>query len=291
MRSYEDHKKILELWEQGYNKVQIARMTGIPRRTVTDCIKRYESIAGLKQAMGKNTSTYENYETAKEILTLWEKGHTKTDIAKITGISRYHVTNCIERYRSVAQLNNAVNNDESISFTPKTSKISDRERSRRSGNRGYSDNDVVQAVKKSTSLRQTLIKLGLKPAGGNYATLKKTINELGLDTSHFRGKGWLKGEQVSIKVQIPLEKILVENSTYSNSSALRQRLIQEGIFIHKCSSCNLNTWKDKPIPLELDHINGDNRDHRLENLRLLCPNCHAMTSTYRGKNISVGDDE
>lgn len=265
-------------------------MTGIPRRTVTDCIKRYGSVAGLEQAMKEKTSDYENYESAKEILTLWEQGHTKTDIAKTTGISRYHVTNCIERYRSVAQLDNAVNNDEGISFTPKTSKISDIERARRSRNRRYSDEDVIQAVKKSASPRQTLIKLGLKPAGGNYAILKKTINDLGLDTSHFRGKGWLKGEQVSVKTQIPLDEILVEKSTYSNSSALRQRLIQEGIFIYQCSGCNLSIWNDKPIPLELDHINGDNRDHRLENLRLLCPNCHALTNTYRGKNIGVGDD-
>jgi 5-methylcytosine-specific restriction endonuclease McrA len=84
---------------------------------------------------------------------------------------------------------------------------------------------------------------------------------------------------------IPLEKILIENSTYVSSNDLRQRLIKEGIFEYRCMGCGLDTWLDQPIPLELDHINGSRSDQRLENLRLLCPNCHALTPTYRGKNM------
>ena len=66
---------------------------------------------------------------------------------------------------------------------------------------------------------------------------------------------------------------------------LRQRLIKEGLKLHQCESCLCETWMGQPIPLELDHINGDRWDSRLENLRLLCPNCHAQTDTYRGRNI------
>ena len=61
--------------------------------------------------------------------------------------------------------------------------------------------------------------------------------------------------------------------------------IKSGIFKHKCYKCNLYEWQSKPIPIELEHINGDHFDNRIENLTILCPNCHALTPTYRGKNI------
>lgn len=69
-----------------------------------------------------------------------------------------------------------------------------------------------------------------------------------------------------------------------SSHHLKNRFLAEGIFQHQCVSCNLTEWLERPIPLEIDYINGDRRDNRLENLRLLCPNCHALTETYRGRN-------
>lgn len=75
---------------------------------------------------------------------------------------------------------------------------------------------------------------------------------------------------------------------------LKRRLLEEGVKTARCEGCGGDEWRGAPIPLELDHINGDRRDHRLENLRLLCPNCHAQTPTYRGRNIgrypAAGDD-
>ena len=85
----------------------------------------------------------------------------------------------------------------------------------------------------------------------------------------------------------PLDQILIDQSSYTNSNALRKRLLREGVFKHTCSVCMNTEWLGKPIALELEHKNGDNRDHRLENLTLLCPNCHAMTDSYRGKNIGA----
>lgn len=81
----------------------------------------------------------------------------------------------------------------------------------------------------------------------------------------------------------PLNLIMVKGSTYQTNK-LRIRLLKEGLKEHKCERCCLTKWNKKPIPLELSHKNGINDDHRLENLELICPNCHAQTDTYRGKN-------
>jgi 5-methylcytosine-specific restriction endonuclease McrA len=149
----------------------------------------------------------------------------------------------------------------------------------------YTEEQFKNAVASSTSMRQVLKKLGLKEAGGNYTTTKNRIKNLGLDTSHFNGQGWNKGK--SIGPRTPVEQLLVLDRKYPYQSyKLKNRLLQEGIKVHQCECCGITKWNGQPAPLELDHINGINYDNRLENLRLLCPNCHAQTETYRGKNKS-----
>lgn len=81
-----------------------------------------------------------------------------------------------------------------------------------------------------------------------------------------------------------LKDILVENSMYKNTHRIKLKLINEGIFKEKCVSCGIgNEWNGEKLSLQLDHKNGVNNDHRIENLRLLCPNCHSQTKTYAGK--------
>ncbi|MBV9864030.1 MAG: HNH endonuclease [Abitibacteriaceae bacterium] len=83
----------------------------------------------------------------------------------------------------------------------------------------------------------------------------------------------------------PLELILVENSEYVSTNHLKRRLIREGLLENRCAICQYQEWLGKPLTLHLDHVNGISKDNRLENLRLLCPNCHSQTETYCGRNM------
>lgn len=111
---------------------------------------------------------------------------------------------------------------------------------------------------------------------------------MGLDTSHFTGQGWNVGNRYrQVKQAQPLKEILVKDSTYVSTSKLKLRLLKEGLKEYKCEMCGNTEWQGKPIPLELHHINGDHSDLRIENLQILCPNCHAFTDNYRGKVLSA----
>lgn len=153
----------------------------------------------------------------------------------------------------------------------------------------WTEEQLIEAVGSSRSYRQILIKLGLFVSSGNYRQIKKYITERNLDTSHLKGAYWSKGLKLGpSKKRIPLEDILVENSTYK-STKLAKRLINEGYFKEVCTECGLkNQWNNKPLVLHLDHVNGNPKDNRIENLRLLCPNCHSQTGTYcRGHKRST----
>lgn len=148
------------------------------------------------------------------------------------------------------------------------------------------DNDLLlNAIENSYSLRQVIIKLGLVPAGGNYEQIKKFIKLLKLNTSHFKGQGWNKGLKGIGHPRIALDKILVKNSNFQ-SYKLKARLFKNNIKNQKCEICGwFKNTNDGRVPLELDHINGDKHDNRLENIRILCPNCHSLQPTHRGRNI------
>lgn len=146
----------------------------------------------------------------------------------------------------------------------------------------YTSEDLKEACRTSLSKREVLIKLNVAPAGGNYYTLTKAIKTFEVDVSHFTGQLWSKGKVIGPRRD--LKEYLKKDTTSITSHSLRLRLIREGIFTHVCSKCKGTEWLSKPIPLELEHKDGDHSNNELSNLELLCPNCHAQTPTYRGKN-------
>lgn len=155
------------------------------------------------------------------------------------------------------------------------------------GRRSWTDEELIEAVKQSKSYRNVIKLLGLVPAGGNYVQVQYRIKSLGLNTSHFTGMGWSKGLRYHNSALLPLESLLVVGSRTS-SFKLKKRLIEVGL---KKAACELCGWAERSvdgrIPVELDHINGNHFDNRLENLRVLCPNCHSLQLTHRGKNKKV----
>jgi len=149
--------------------------------------------------------------------------------------------------------------------------------------RRWTQEQLRASLKKSRSLGQLLTFLGLRPVGGNYAQVKKYLQEDGLDYSHLRGRSWEKGKTRPFRPILSLEEILVNGSFYQ-SFKLKKRLFEAGLKEKRCEMCG---WaKSTPegyLPLELDHINGVHTDNRLENLRVLCPNCHSLQPTHRGR--------
>lgn len=156
--------------------------------------------------------------------------------------------------------------------------------------RKYKDESIVEAVKNNVSIAGVLRDLGLREIGGNYSYINKRIKDLNLDTSHFTGQLWSKGktvdrDKISSPISAPLEDIFA-NKVKIQSACLKERLIKAGLKEHRCECCGNSEWNGKPIPTELHHIDGNHNNNALNNLQILCPNCHAQTDNYCGKGVT-----
>lgn len=144
----------------------------------------------------------------------------------------------------------------------------------------YDYENFNKIISESKSINDCLYKLGMTRTGDNQITIKKYIRLYNIDTSHFLINKNVKEKYIKLK----LIDILKEKSTY-NRTLLKQRLYNEGLKERKCELCGQSEeWNGKHMSLILDHINGINDDNRIENLRIVCPNCNATLDTHCGKN-------
>lgn len=156
--------------------------------------------------------------------------------------------------------------------------------------RRWTDDQLREAVKNATSVYGVFRHMGMKVGGGQHFLVKQRIKALGLDTSHFTGQGWNRGMKVPTRPAFSFEEILVRNSPYVSGPDLKRRLLAAGLLEDRCALCGLlPEWQGKPLVMRLDHINGIRNDHRLENIRLLCPNCDSQTPTFAGRNKGKAD--
>lgn len=135
--------------------------------------------------------------------------------------------------------------------------------------------ELQQIASSVISLGAFLRELGLKSeGGGSYSTAKKYLQKLNIDTSHWKGKGWNKDNQ---------------NKNWSDlvtTSTIKKRLLKSRDYF--CDRCKLTSWCDTHIVLELHHIDGDATNNNLNNLELLCPNCHSQTSNFKNRKRTNG---
>lgn len=144
-----------------------------------------------------------------------------------------------------------------------------------------SKDEFTEIVLNSYSVREVVEKLGFSRNSGSMAIkVKERLAKDNIDHSHFKGR-----KAVGTKPVHKLDDILVKDSPYKNIHRLKIRLVNENRLKYECSICsNTGVWMGKPLTLQLDHIDGDNTNHEITNLRFLCPNCHSQTDTFAGRN-------
>ena len=153
-----------------------------------------------------------------------------------------------------------------------------------------SSDELQEIINNSNSLRELAIKLGYSSTHGGYTnSLYKMINERHLDLSKLNENREIQksinSRKKGMTVQERIDKYFVQNSKVGRNT-IRKIILKENIIPYQCDICgNTGIWNGQDMPLELDHINGVYNDHRLNNLRWLCPNCHAITDTYKGRNV------
>lgn len=142
----------------------------------------------------------------------------------------------------------------------------------------WNKENLEEAIKISTSYSETLRNLGIPTQGNNADTLKKYIEEYNLDISHFT---FGKSKNLSGIKYIPASEYLGTNK-YISTSKLKLKLLKEGLKENKCEICKITEWNGKPLVMQLHHIDGNNKNNSLDNLQMLCPNCHSQTENYCG---------
>jgi hypothetical protein len=153
----------------------------------------------------------------------------------------------------------------------------------------YTEEQAREAIAASLTFTEALRRLGMCWSGGNHLTLKKRAAEWSISTDHFDPDAVRR--RAVRRDAIPLAEVLVENSTYARG-LLKQRLYETGLKLARCELCSQDEhWHGRQMALILDHVNGNARDNRLENLRIVCPNCAATLDTHCGRRARLPREE
>lgn len=133
----------------------------------------------------------------------------------------------------------------------------------------YTDDNILDGVKQVKSMAGLLKLLGLKPVGGNYANMKRKLQQIGANCEHWTGQAWNRDER------------LKDWNTYTRANRVKKHLIKERG--HVCENCKNTHWLDNLIPLEIHHKDGNRTNNDVSNLELNCANCHSLTKGFRNR--------
>lgn len=147
---------------------------------------------------------------------------------------------------------------------------------------------AIEIVKECFTIADFCRKVGWEPRGDNYKTFHKYVEAYGLDTSHFTGLRTNTGNKLNFTKEKTVKEYI--KSTSVKSSVLLKKLIKEGIKERKCEKCGNTHWFGELIPLEVHHKDGNHFNNNLNNLELLCPNCHYFTDSYKGKKNKINKE-
>lgn len=152
----------------------------------------------------------------------------------------------------------------------------------------YTKEVLEPIVRDSISMREVLLKLNLKVTGGNRSHITMRIKNAGISTEHFLGQGWSKGiaPPCAHTKETFTKEVLCKDGKGWKGSGIKLKLYEYNLKEEFCEICGQGpNWNGKKLTLQLDHINGDHFDNSIDNLRIVCPNCHTQTETFGTKNI------
>lgn len=209
-------------------------------------------------------------EEVEKIIECYKKGLNKSQAAKQLNIPRATIRDYYKKLLENKEI-----------FANNGAKLKDK-----------SIEEITDAVKNSLSYAKFFSLLNIIPGGSSFVSARKIFSKHNIDVSHWKGQGWNAGETLATNKSLlkgskhnSLEEIFCIDSK-ANPNLVRKLMVTQNVFEKKCIECGLsNCYNNKPLNLQLDHINGIRTDNRIENLRWLCPNCHSQTETYCGKNI------
>ncbi|WP_282695564.1 HNH endonuclease signature motif containing protein [Streptomyces sp. CC208A] len=146
---------------------------------------------------------------------------------------------------------------------------------------------LAEAVAASTNMCEVLRWLGVEVVGGQHTHISRRIKAYGIDTSHFTSTVWTERMRYNQRRRTTAEVLTEDTSPHARraqSGRLKSAMLEAGMK-EQCAACGIEAvWLGKPLPLEVDHIDSNWKNNRIENLRFLCPNCHSTTDSYRGRS-------